>query len=138
MVEEPKLGKTSPEIKKAETQSLDGIPAIDLTDGVYGSKDVRKDDDAHSISHSSAGSIDPDPVSPEHAPSKSVPSSVRSRATTIIPRSKMRGLLARFAIIPEVARPQEYNKNTKWLITLLVALAGAAAPMGSAIFFRKS
>ena len=71
------------------------------------------------------------------ARSKSRTSSTRSKAQSIIPRSKRRGLLGRFAIIPEVERPKDYPRATKWLITFIVALAAAAAPMGSAIFYRK-
>ncbi|TVY49585.1 MFS transporter [Lachnellula occidentalis] len=58
-----------------------------------------------------------------------------SRALSIVPRSRRRGLLGSFAcIIPEVEKPYEYKNSTKWFITLIVALAAAAAPMGSAIF----
>ncbi|KAK4241631.1 hypothetical protein C8A03DRAFT_40986 [Achaetomium macrosporum] len=51
-----------------------------------------------------------------------------------VPRARRRGLLGRFTIIPEVERPYEYKNSTKWMITAIVALAAAAAPMGSAIF----
>ena len=69
--------------------------------------------------------------------SSSTPASVRSRPLSIVARNKRRGLLARFALIPEVNRPYDYPRRTKWLITLIVALAGAAAPIGSAIFLRE-
>ena len=55
----------------------------------------------------------------------------------VVPRSDRRGLLARFAIIPEVQVPYEYNNGTKWAITAIVALAAAAAPMGSGILYRE-
>lgn len=78
------------------------------------------------------------PVTADHPPrSKSNSSSVRSRPMSVIPRSKRRGLLGRFTIIPEVERPIEYKRKQKWLITMFVALAAAAAPMGSAIFYRR-
>jgi hypothetical protein len=107
-----------------------------------GGDSKREETDEDSIhSHSSLGSIEASPkeisVSP-HQRSKSKSSSVRSRPLSIIPRSKRRGLLARFTIIPEVERPYDYKRSTKWLITLQVALAAAAAPMGSAILLRKS
>ncbi|TVY32359.1 MFS transporter [Lachnellula subtilissima] len=58
-----------------------------------------------------------------------------SDALSIVPRSRRRGLLGRFAcIIPEVERPYEYKNSTKWFITFIIALAAAAAPMGTAIF----
>ncbi|KJZ71066.1 hypothetical protein HIM_09538 [Hirsutella minnesotensis 3608] len=62
-------------------------------------------------------------------------SSVRSRPITIVPRSRRRGLFARFAIVPEVERPYDYKNSTKWGITATVALATAVAPLGSSIFY---
>jgi hypothetical protein len=51
---------------------------------------------------------------------------------------RRRGLLARFAfLVPEVERPYEYSDKTKWTITGIVALAGSASPLGSAIFYRE-
>ncbi|KAL2018838.1 hypothetical protein VTK56DRAFT_327 [Thermocarpiscus australiensis] len=52
----------------------------------------------------------------------------------IVPRAERRGLFGRFALIPEIQRPYEYKKSTKWTITAIVALAAAAAPLGSSIF----
>ncbi|KAK4151427.1 hypothetical protein C8A00DRAFT_35913 [Chaetomidium leptoderma] len=54
--------------------------------------------------------------------------------TTAVPRAQRRGLLGRFTVIPEVENPYEYKNSTKWTITAIVALAAAAAPMGSSIF----
>lgn len=90
-------------------------------------------------SQSSTGTIALAPVErPTPSRTKSRSSSLRSRPLTIVPQSKRRGLLGRFAfIIPEVERPYEYKNNTKWFITFVVAIAAAAAPMGSAIFLRK-
>ncbi|KAI4926402.1 hypothetical protein J4E85_006695 [Alternaria conjuncta] len=51
----------------------------------------------------------------------------------IVPRSQRRGLLARFALIPEVENPEHYARQTKWLLTFIVAFCAMAAPMGSAI-----
>lgn len=50
-----------------------------------------------------------------------------------VPRSQKRGLFARFAIIPEVTEPHHYKDSTKWYITVVVAIAAMAAPIGSAI-----
>lgn len=55
----------------------------------------------------------------------------------VVPRAERRGLLARLALIPEVEKPYEYKTSTKWMITAIVALAAAAAPMGSGIFLRE-
>ena len=50
-----------------------------------------------------------------------------------IARSKRRGLFAQFTVIAEVTEPSHYNNKTKWTITAIVAIAAAAAPVGSAI-----
>ena len=63
--------------------------------------------------------------------------SIHPTAVTV-PRSQRRGLLSRFAILAEVEQPVDYSRNSKWFITFVVAAAAIAAPMGSAIFFRKS
>lgn len=93
----------------------------------------------HSERAPSNDSIEPAPIQGTHAGtrSKSRSSSTRSRPLSIVPRSKRRGLLGKFAIIPEVERPHEYGNGTKWAITAIVALAAAAAPVGSAIFYRR-
>ncbi|GAB1313897.1 Putative quinidine resistance [Madurella fahalii] len=57
-----------------------------------------------------------------------------ANTNTIIPRADRRGLLGRFTLIPEIERPYEYKNSTKWMITAIVALAAAGAPMGSSIF----
>ncbi|KAK7954507.1 MFS multidrug resistance transporter [Apiospora saccharicola] len=62
-------------------------------------------------------------------------SSTRSRAPSVVPRSQRRGLFAQLALVPEVNRPFDYSNKVKWTITIFVAIAAAAAPLGSAIFF---
>lgn len=93
---------------------------------------------------------DPEPEGPEglnidvltpqvstRARSQSRASSARSRPLVIVPRAQRRGLFARFVLIPEVERPYDYSRKTKWLITLIVALAAAGGPIGSNIMYRK-
>lgn len=63
-------------------------------------------------------------------------SSARSRPRVVIPRSKQRGLLARFTVIPELEDPYTYTNRTKWCITAVVAVAGGVGPLGSGIFYR--
>lgn len=63
--------------------------------------------------------------------------SIFARTAAIVPKSEQRGLLARFTIIPEIESPYEYTNKTKWIITAVVAMAAAGAPMGSGIFYRK-
>ena len=65
-------------------------------------------------------------------------SSTHSRPVSIIPRFKRRGLLGSLTIVPEVDRPYDYSRNTKWMLTCVVSLAGAVAPFGSSIFYRAS
>lgn len=55
-----------------------------------------------------------------------------------VPRSQRRGLFGRFTILAEVEEPKHYTRRTKWFITFVIALAAAAAPLGSAIIFRES
>ena len=81
------------------------------------------------------GHIDTRP-SLKHAQSRA--SSARSKALSVVPRSKRRGLLARFTLVPEIAHPPDYKSSTKWCLTFIVALATAAAPLGSTIVYRKS
>jgi hypothetical protein len=94
---------------------------------------------SHSLRHSSDDSIQAAPLEDaEHAErSRSKASSARSRPLSIVPRAQRRGLLGRFTIIPEVERPYDYKNSVKWSITFCVALAAAAAPVGSAIFYRR-
>lgn len=54
-----------------------------------------------------------------------------------IPRSQRRGLFGRFTLVAEVEEPKRYPRRTKWFITFNIALAAVAAPLGSAIIFRK-
>lgn len=68
-------------------------------------------------------------------PRQSVPS---SRIAVKVPRSQRRGLFARATILAEIRDPYQYSYKTKWFIVFLVAYAAAAAPLGSAIFFRMS
>lgn len=110
-------------------------------------KDKELDSGAHGDDHSEHSeralsaddSIEPAPPQPsqDDARPKFRSSSVRPGPLSIVPRSKRRGLLGRFAIIPEVERPYDYGNGTKWAITAITALAGAAAPMGSTIFYRR-
>ncbi|KAI5195874.1 MFS general substrate transporter [Aureobasidium subglaciale] len=50
-----------------------------------------------------------------------------------VPKGQRRGLLARVAVVAEVENPKHYARRTKWLVTFVVAMAGAGAPLGSAI-----
>lgn len=53
-----------------------------------------------------------------------------------VSESQRKGFLAGASFLAEVQDPYQYPHKTKWIIVFLVAYASAAAPMGSAIFFR--
>lgn len=55
----------------------------------------------------------------------------------VVPRSERRGPFAQFTWVLEAKNPKAYPRRIKWCITYIVAVAAAAAPMGSTIFFRK-
>ncbi|KGQ11923.1 Quinidine resistance protein 3 [Beauveria bassiana D1-5] len=70
--------------------------------------------------------------------SQSRASSTRTRPAVVVPRGQRRGLLSRFTIVPEVVNPYDYKRVTKWGITATIAVATAAAPLGSSIFYPMS
>ena len=96
-----------------------------------------------SLASSSASSINHNDSEPEQPETPVIePESQTEKDTSrkeedlpqieIVPRHLRRGLLSRFAIVPETPKPTLYPNKTKWIITFVVALAAAAAPMGSA------
>lgn len=46
-------------------------------------------------------------------------------------------MLGQLGLVPEIENPKEYGTIVKNSITILVAAAGAAAPMASTILFRE-
>lgn len=100
-------------------------------------KDETVASETHSSIHSSGtfhtgeeGEGEAPPLPPLSTASSISPQPVK------VPPSTRRGLFGRFTILAEVEEPKHYGRKTKWFITFIVALAAAAAPMGSAIFFR--
>jgi multidrug resistance protein len=96
-----------------------------------------KDDDISiAPSHASTISEHADEEKGEKRPN---PPTTLSRTISVIPeavvveRRKRRGLLGKLTLIPEVENPYHYTRRTKWFITFVVAVCGAAGPMGSAI-----
>ena len=53
-----------------------------------------------------------------------------------IKRADRRGLCGRFTVLAEIEDPYTYSRRVKWFITSVVAVAAAAAPLGSAILYR--
>lgn len=79
--------------------------------------------------------VDPE-AQPARSRAESRASSTRSRPLIIVPRAERRGLFAQLTLIPEVERPYDYSRKTKWTITAIVALAAAGGPIGSNIMYR--
>lgn len=108
-------------------------------------EDDDDDDDDESSHHH-----DPEPEGPEglntgpqpisRVSSRAASTSTRSRAArplVVVPRGQRRGLFAVLTLVPEVERPYDYSRKTKWVITTVVALAAAGGPLGSNIMYRK-
>lgn len=94
-------------------------------------------EDYHSRSHtSSIADHDEEKNAPEPEPLQRASTELGPPVT--VPRLKRRGLLGQFALVAEIENPKTYPRRMKWFITFIVAVAGAAAPLGSSIFFRKS
>lgn len=59
-------------------------------------------------------------------------------AQILVDRSQRRGFLPQLTLVPELQDPRTYSNSTKWLLTSLVAVAGAMSSTGSSIFYRLS
>ncbi|KAI0540553.1 major facilitator superfamily domain-containing protein [Xylaria digitata] len=66
---------------------------------------------------------------------RSTASSMRPRIATPVPKESRRGLLPWLSLVHEVDKPYNYSNGVKWVLTLFVAIAASAAPMGSAILY---
>ncbi|KAF2816737.1 MFS general substrate transporter [Mytilinidion resinicola] len=95
-----------------------------------------KNEDTDSIAPSAISSTSPPSMHEDSDPERPRP---RTQASSIastahhVDRRQRRGLFAALALIPEVTNSYHYPRRTKWMITVLVAIAGMAAPLGSAI-----
>ncbi|KAK7737936.1 hypothetical protein SLS53_006314 [Cytospora paraplurivora] len=120
---------------------------------VHEEEDGREDDDDDDDDDEYEQHHDPEPEGPAglnfgfppdqeaqatQVRSRSRASSARSRPLVIVPRRERRGLFSQFTIIPEVERPYDYSRKTKWIITTVVALAAAGGPLGSNITYRDN
>lgn len=92
---------------------------------------------AGGIMTSSPGEKEEKDGGPIHPARSTASSSMRPRHATPVPREHRRGLLPWMALVPEVDEPVRYSNGVKWMLTIFVAAAACAAPMGSAIFYRK-
>ncbi|TDZ26648.1 MFS transporter OpS2 [Colletotrichum orbiculare MAFF 240422] len=118
-----------------ETKSEQRDEQIQSTDSEDEITEVGRAEDGSGSRHSPSPEPDEDPSDAAPARTRSRASSTRSRALSVVARSKRRGILGRLAVIPEVNRPYDYANKTKWTITLIIALAAAVSPMGSSIFY---
>ncbi|KAJ5476583.1 Major facilitator superfamily domaingeneral substrate transporter [Penicillium sp. IBT 31633x] len=80
------------------------------------------------------------PADDEHDDPEDIHPPLERQSTEIgapikVARLKRRGLLGQLALVAEVENPKTYPRKMKWFITFIVAVAGATAPMGSAIFY---
>lgn len=98
-----------------------------------------KEEIGYSRSPSARSSCD-NPVMQDKSPEEGFPSyqpETENQAPAVVPRSKRRGLFGQFTLLAEVENPKTYPRKIKWFITFIVAVAAAAAPLGSSIFFRE-
>ena len=99
----------------------------------------ERERDAHSSAPSTLREDASQPQSEKDVESNQAGSSAESvlPSAVKIPRSKRQGLFARFCLLAEVEEPKHYPRRTKWFITFIIALAAAAAPLGSSIILRE-
>lgn len=119
----------------------DGIASSDSREhptiiAEYAETKSEINNDTRSLSGASSNTADE-----EHDPED--PPRLERQLTEVGPpikvaRLERRGLLGQLALVAEVENPKTYTRRMKWFITFVVALAGATAPMGSAIFLRES
>ncbi|KAL4921659.1 major facilitator superfamily domain-containing protein [Aspergillus aurantiobrunneus] len=93
---------------------------------------VSEDDDLHSISQ---GSDHAPTVQGKDAEDRVAPNPHAEEPPRVVPRLRRRGLFGQITLLEEVENPKAYQRNKKWFITFVVAVAGSVAPMGSSIFF---
>lgn len=129
----PRQDRDGPGLTAADHEKEKEIPVVDSSEDEHHHSDIEADHERRQ-DQPAAGS-DPEKTV-DNQPLSRRSSSVFANTNTV-PRAQRRGLLGRFTIIPEVERPYEYKNRTKWMITAIVALAAAGAPMGSGIFLRK-
>ncbi|KAH8667161.1 major facilitator superfamily domain-containing protein [Ilyonectria robusta] len=71
----------------------------------------------------------------EGVQAQSLDTSAQCISDNTVPDEKHHGFLGWLSLIPEIENPYHYGKKAKWLITGVVAIAAATAPMGASIFY---
>ena len=83
-----------------------------------------------------AGNVSEEKSIKEPPPACQAPVGDDDNDRLVVDRSKRRGLFGQLTLLAEVENPKTFTRKAKWFITFIVAVSGAAAPMGSAIFLR--
>ncbi|KAF8252605.1 MFS general substrate transporter [Wilcoxina mikolae CBS 423.85] len=132
------LSRLDPNVQTPSTPSphntgeLQPRRTASFSDSVY----QHSDDDGKDMENIPDNSIEipisNDPIQPVLS---RVISKVVTAKSSIVPRSKRRGLFSSLCIIPEIENPYEHTRMSKKLITLVIAVAGSSAPMASAMVF---
>ena len=99
-----------------------------------GRKASRTSESSDSNLTLSEGAEDHQVAAPSRDQSRAPSSSLSVRREPVkVPRGQRRGLLGRFTIIAEITNQYDYPRRTKWMLTFVIATAGAAGPMASSI-----
>ncbi|CDM36988.1 hypothetical protein DTO006G1_1945 [Penicillium roqueforti] len=119
--------------KQSEPDGIVASPDSGEHPTIIADKKSEVDNDIHSLSGVSSNTAEEENDDLENPPR------LERQLTELGPpievaRSKRRGLFGQLALVAEVENPKTYPRRMKWFITFVVALAGATAPMGSAIF----
>ncbi|KAI2730396.1 hypothetical protein DTO013E5_7152 [Penicillium roqueforti] len=119
--------------KQSEPDGIVASPDSGEHPTIIADKKSEVDNDIHSLSGASSNTAEEENDDLENPPR------LERQLTELGPpievaRSKRRGLFGQLALVAEVENPKTYPRRMKWFITFVVALAGATAPMGSAIF----
>jgi hypothetical protein len=135
-------GKQDLNSAKATTTTRDvadeSVTSIEQPDTIKEMEIISSKGDDISIAPSHASTMSKH-VDEEKGEGNPNPPTTLSRTVSVIPeavvveRRNRRGLFGKLALIPEVENPYHYTRRIKWFITFVIAICGAAAPMGSAI-----
>ena len=127
-----KHSHSDPEINASGThEEIDGLPRRGRTMSGQSGESRESHESDRTLSDEGHDAQ----VATPHRSRSRAQSSTRSiqKDAIVVPRGQRRGLFANLAMIAEVTEPHDYTRKRKWMITFVVAIAAAAAPMGSSI-----
>lgn len=113
------------------TTSPSNDNSLEMAEGFCEAEDAQSRSRASSVTPGDEEKNIPDPPVPLSRQFTELGPAVK------VPRLKRRGLFGQMTLVAEVENPKTYPRKMKWFITFIVAVAGATAPMGSSVFFRK-